>query len=137
MKTLRTLLICLLFVAAVFISSANVHVVELVYLPGIGVESTWSPRSISIPLFVVVLGALIVGALLGSAGALFEQARLRLGLRQARKSVEKAEGDAEELRANAATAADEIAQLKRELELSRARREPPPPIALPEPGNKS
>ena len=129
MKTIRTLLLCLLFVAAVFISSANVHVVELVYLPGIGVESTWSPRSVAVPLFVVVLGSLIVGALLGGAGALFEQARLRLGLRQARKAADKATTEAEELRTGAAKAADEISRLARELELSRARKEPPPPIA--------
>ena len=133
MKTLRTLLLCLLFVGAVFISSANVHVVELVYLPGIGVESTWSPRSIAVPLFVVVLGSLIVGALLGGAGALFEQARLRLGLRQARKAAEKAAGEADEHRASAIKSADEIARLTRELELSRAQKAPPPPIALAEP----
>jgi len=129
MRTIRTLLLCLLFVAAVFISSANVHVVDLVYLPGIGVESTWSPRSVAVPLFVVVLGSLIVGALLGGAGALFEQARLRLGLRQARKAADKATTEAEELRTGAAKAADEISRLARELELSRARKEPPPPIA--------
>ena len=129
MKTIRTLLLCLLFVAAVFISSANVHLVDLVYLPGIGVESTWSPRSVAVPLFVVVLGSLIVGALLGGVGALFEQARLRLGLRQARKAADKATTEAEELRTGAAKAADEISRLARELELSRARKEPPPPIA--------
>jgi len=129
MKTIRTLLLCLLFVAAVFISSANVHLVDLVYLPGIGVESTWSPRSVAVPLFVVVLGSLIVGALLGGAGALFEQARLRLGLRQARKAAAKATTESEELRTGAAKAADEISRLARELELSRARKEPPPPIA--------
>jgi len=127
-RTLRTLGLCLLFVAAVFISSANVHVVELVYLPGIGIESTWEPRAVHVPLFVVVLASLIIGALLGGAGALFEQARLRLALRKARKVADKAASDADEARQAEAARAEDALRLGRELDRARAAA-PAPPIA--------
>ena len=125
MKTLRAVVVCLLFVAAVFVASANVHVVEIVYLPAIGIESTWAPRALHAPLFVIVLGALLVGALLGGAAALFEQTRLRLGLRQARKAAAKAAEDSEAARAEGMRAAEEIARLRRELADARAATSPP------------
>lgn len=125
MRVLRTVLICLLFVAAVFISSANVHLVELVYLPGIGIESTWEPRSIRAPLFVVVLGALLIGALLGGAAAIFEQTRLRLALRQSRKAAEKAASDVEAVRDERARDLSEAARLRQELADARRALSPP------------
>lgn len=125
MKTLRTVFLCLLFVAAVFVSSANVHVVELVYLPAVGIESTWDPRSIHIPLFVVVLAALILGAVLGGATALYEQARLRLALRQARRAAEKATAETEAARATQTLAVADAAKLRQELADARASLSPP------------
>ena len=56
MKILRNVLLCVLFVVAVFISSANVQLVEIVYLPATGLDSGWQPRAIQLPLFVIVLG---------------------------------------------------------------------------------
>ena len=125
MKTLRTIFFCLLFVAAVFVSSANVHVVDVVYLPAVGIESTWDPRSIRVPLFVVVLAALILGALLGGATALYEQARLRLALRQARRAADKAASETEEAQALQARAVADAASLRQELANARARLSPP------------
>jgi len=124
-KTLRTVFLCLVFVAAVFVSSANVHVVELVYLPALGIESTWDPRSIHIPLFVVVLAALILGAVLGGATALYEQARLRLALRQARRATAKASGETEEARVAQTRAVADAAKLRAELGQAQASLSPP------------
>ena len=125
MKTLRTVLICLLFVAAVFVSSANVHLVELVYLPAIGIENTWAPRALHAPLFVVVLGALVLGALLGGAAALFEQARLRLALRHARKTTDKATAELDDARDARARDAAEAARLRQDLADARRALSPP------------
>lgn len=113
------------FVAAVFVSSANVHVVDVVYLPAVGIESTWDPRSIRVPLFVVVLAALIVGALLGGATALYEQARLRLALRHARRAADKAASGTEEAQALQARAVADAATLRQELADARASLSPP------------
>jgi hypothetical protein len=124
-KTLRTIFFCLLFVAAVFVSSANVHVVDVVYLPAVGIESTWDPRSIRVPLFVVVLAALILGAILGGATALYEQARLRLALRQARRGADKAASEKEDAQALQARAVAEAVRLRQELADARARLSPP------------
>jgi hypothetical protein len=124
-KTLRTGFICLRVVAAGFVSSAHGHVVELVYLPAVGIESTWDPRSIQIPLFVVVLAALIFGAVLGGATALYEQARLRLALRQARRAAEKASSETEEARAAQSRAVADAAKLRTELAQAQASLSPP------------
>lgn len=122
MKILRNVLLCVLFVVAVFVSSANVQLVEIVYLPATGLESGWQPRSIQLPLFVIVLGALGIGALLGGAAGLFEQGRLRLALRQARKSEHKAAADLAAVEANVARERESAERLRRELEAERARR---------------
>lgn len=120
MKILRNVLLCVLFVAAVFISSANVQLVEIVYLPATGLESGWQPRAVQLPLFVIVLGALAIGALLGGAAGLFEQGRLRLALRQARKSEHKAASDLAEAQAELAGEKETGARLRRELDSARA-----------------
>ena len=130
MKILRNVLLCVLFVAAVFISSANVQLVEIVYLPATGLESGWQPRSIQLPLFVIVLGALGIGALLGGAAGLFEQGRLRLALRQSRKAEHKAVAELAEAETGLAGERETAARLRRDLEAARAaaeraRRAPP------------
>ena len=119
MKILRNVLLCVLFVCAVFISSANVQLVEIVYLPATGLESGWQPRSIQLPLFVIILGALGVGALLGGAAGLFEQGRLRLALRQARKGEHKAVAALATVDASLAGERETVAQLRRDLESAR------------------
>jgi uncharacterized integral membrane protein len=119
-KILRNVLLCVLFVVAVFISSANVQLVEIVYLPATGLESGWQPRAIQLPLFVIVLGALGVGALLGGAAGLFEQGRLRLALRQSRKTEHKAVADLAAAEAGLASEREGSQRLQRELEAAHA-----------------
>lgn len=131
MKIVRNVLLCVLFVVAVFVSSANVQLVEIVYLPATGLESGWQPRAIQLPLFVLVLGALGIGALLGGAAGLFEQGRLRLALRQSRKSEHKAAADLAAVEQDVARERENAERLRRELEAERARRSPSGPETPP------
>jgi len=119
MRILRNVLLCVIFVFAVFISSANVQLVEIVYLPATGLESGWEPRSIQLPLFVIVLGALALGALLGGAAGLFEQGRLHLALRQSRKTEHKAAAELASAQEILANERDAAARLRGELESAR------------------
>jgi len=119
MKIVRNVVLCVLFVVAVFISSANVQLVEIVYLPATGLESGWQPRSIQLPLFVIVLGALGIGALLGGAAGLFEQGRLRLALRQSRKVEHKAVADLATAEASLASEREGSARLRHDLDAAR------------------
>jgi hypothetical protein len=45
---------------------------------------------VELPLFLVVIGSLAAGVLLGGLGAVLEQVRLRTGLRRARKDRDRA-----------------------------------------------
>jgi len=119
MRILRNVLLCVLFVAAVFIASANVQLVEIVYLPSTGLGSGWQPRSVQLPLFVIVLGALGLGALIGGAAGLFEQGRLRLALRQSRKAAHKALADAADAEARLVSEREGTEKLRREAEVAR------------------
>jgi putative membrane protein len=90
---LKMVFFTLLFVVCVFVASANVHTVELVYLPHLNVEG-WPERGVvEMPMFVLVLGSLVIGLLLGATGAVFEQARLRIGLRRDRHEHERLEAE--------------------------------------------
>lgn len=121
MRILRNVLLCVIFVCAVFISSANVQLVEIVYLPATGLESGWQPRSIQLPLFVIVLGALALGALLGGAAGLLEQGRLRLALRHSRKAEHKAAAELASAQETMANEREAAARLRSEFESARVR----------------
>jgi hypothetical protein len=82
-------------------------------------ESGWHPRSIQLPLFVIVLGVLAVGALLGGAAGLLEQGRLRIALRQARKAEHKAAAELASMEATLAEEREASARLRRELDSAR------------------
>ena len=86
MRLLRIILFSAIFLIAVILASANIHTVNFVYLPDLPlVAGEAGQRSMELPLFLLVLGALMAGILTGAAGALFEQIRLRSALRRVRK----------------------------------------------------
>ena len=87
MKILRILLLAILFVLAVFICSANTNTVPLVLWPSVDMGGMPGEFRIDPPLFIVILGALLVGLLIGGTGAIFQQSRLKFGLRRANKEV--------------------------------------------------
>ncbi|RMF24857.1 MAG: DUF1049 domain-containing protein [Deltaproteobacteria bacterium] len=113
MRVIRTVVIALLFIAAVFLASANVQEVSLVFLPDLPVAGWPATRSLELPLFVLVLGSLVLGVLIGGFGALFEQARLRRGLRRADKEKKR-------LAAELAQAAEERERYRQERDEARA-----------------
>ena len=123
MRVLRSISIVLLCIAGVFIASANVHIVELFYLhPAAEIGSWPTERSVSVPLFLVVIVTLVAGVLLGGLAAILEQVRLRTGLRRARKERDRAvdeQGKAAALLDNASAEANglraEITELREEL----------------------
>jgi uncharacterized integral membrane protein len=122
MRVLRSISIALLCIAGVFIASANVHTVELFYLPAADIGGWPTARSVSVPLFLVVIVTLVAGVLLGGLAAILEQLRLRTGLRRARKERDRAvdeQGKAAALLDNVSAEADglraEITELREEL----------------------
>lgn len=122
MRVIRSILVVLLFLVGVFVANANMHSVDLTYLPSAPALGFTGGATISVPLFLVVLVTLAVGVLLGGLVAILEQAQLRLGLRRARKERDRAveeEGKAVVLLETANEAAAglraEIAELREEL----------------------
>lgn len=112
MRILRIVLAALLFVACVFLATANMHGVMLV-LPDVPVAGWPQMREVQVPLFVVVLAALVIGVVITGLGTLFEQLRLRGAARRARKECRRAEAARD-------TAEQERDTLARECQTARA-----------------
>lgn len=126
MGIVRNVVLCLFFVAAVYVASANVQPVEIVYLPAFGGDSPWNARSVEIPLFVVILGALVVGALIGGITGLLEQGRLRLALRRAVRAEHKAREQLAETESSLGKEQASSHALRAELSAVRAATSAPP-----------
>ena len=84
MKVLRVIFAVVLFVAAVFVSTANMHDVAIM-LPRVPVEGWPLAGELHAPLFMVILTSLVVGVVITGLATLFEQIRLRTVARRARK----------------------------------------------------
>jgi hypothetical protein len=126
MRIIRSILLALLFLVGVVVASANVHLVELVIFPDLGIEALPNKISIELPLFVIVITALGGGVLLGGLAAALEQIRLRHGLRRARKErdraleeqgkadalLDAARGEADGLRAQISELSAELAEAR-------------------------
>ncbi len=89
MRVVRTVVIALLFIAAVFLASANMQTASLVLLPEVPGTGWPQIQSPDLPLFIWILGSLALGVVVGAFGALVEQARLRRGLRRSEKEKAK------------------------------------------------
>ncbi|TFH31974.1 MAG: hypothetical protein E4H00_02415 [Myxococcales bacterium] len=126
MGIIRNIIVAILFVAAVYIASANVQLIEIVYLPTSGVSSGWDARSIELPVFVVVLGGLVLVAVFGGAAGLFEQGRLRLALRKATKAERRANDEIASLEKQLTKQQSESSELQSELDAVRSASAAPP-----------
>ncbi len=78
MKLLRNVFMAVLFLAGVFLASANTGLVELVYMPPLPLEGYGEGGRVQVPLFVLVLGSILAGVLLTGLGLFLEQMRLRI-----------------------------------------------------------
>jgi len=140
MRILRSIVLALLFIAGVFVASANVQLVELVIVPDTGIASFPAKIAIELPLFLIVIVALGAGVLLGGLAAVLEQVRLRTGLRRARKERDHAveeHGKADALldgaRAEAEGLRAQVTELSSELVVARGGAdEPMSPFVEPE-----
>jgi len=125
MKLLRTFLFAILFLVGVFLASANTASIELVYLPRLPFGPYPEGASVHLPIFLVVLAAVLLGVFA-------EQLRLRLGMRSQRREAERLAGELEQqtedmrnLRAELAEAREEARRLREEGTLRQQHDAPP------------
>ena len=89
MKIIRTLFLIVLFVLGVLVATQNTQAVRFAYLP----DASWSPipggAAIELPLFLLVLGCVVLGAALAGVGTFVEQVRLRTAARRQTKLATK------------------------------------------------
>jgi uncharacterized integral membrane protein len=124
MRILKTVILCLAFVAAVFLCSANVHSVQLHYIPDFGITQLGAPQTLEAPLFLVVLASVALGLVFGGGAAIFEQTRVKLELRQAKKAEAKFREQAVTGASELGVEREEVARLNAEvLRLNRERDE--------------
>ncbi|MFQ5478223.1 MAG: lipopolysaccharide assembly protein LapA domain-containing protein [Candidatus Binatia bacterium] len=85
MKIVKTMFYTVVFLFAVFIASFNTATVYLVYLPALPFLARPEGAVLQLPLFVVILGSVLLGVIIGGAGAFIEHLRLRATLRAEQK----------------------------------------------------
>jgi len=120
MRVIRSVVMVMLFLVGVFVANANMHTVDVTYLPSAPALGLPVGATITVPLFLVVLVTLAVGVLLGGLVAILEQAQLRLGLRRARKERDRAVEEQAKATALLENANSDAAGLRAELAELRA-----------------
>jgi hypothetical protein len=88
-RILKIILGAALFVACVFVATANMHEVRLAF-PDVPVRGWPHVDDVYAPLFVVILSSLFLGVVLTGLSTLLEQVRLRTVARRARKERDRA-----------------------------------------------
>jgi uncharacterized integral membrane protein len=119
MRILKIIAGAFLFVACVFVATANMHSVSLVF-PDVPIRGWPRLGPIEAPLFVVLLTALFLGVLITGLSTLLEQVRLRTIARRARKERDRAERSREEAERARDVAERERETLRSELDQARA-----------------
>ena len=89
MRVLKIIVGAALFVACVFVATANMHEVRLVF-PDVPIRGWPHVDDVYAPLFVVILTSLFLGVVLTGLSTLLEQVRLRTVARRARKERDRA-----------------------------------------------
>jgi len=113
-KILRWTAILLLFILAVFLARENDALVDLVYHPGVPLSGLEEPRSITVPLFVLVLVTLGLGGVLGGGLALFQQTSLNLKLRRREKDSARLTNDVAAVREKLGLVTAQLDEARRE-----------------------
>jgi uncharacterized membrane protein YciS (DUF1049 family) len=123
-KILRNLLYLVLIVVGIVLASANMELVRFVYIPGIAFLSTGEQAEIQIPLALLLLGFLLIGAFVAGTGTLVEHVRLRFLVRRNEKVVKALRSDLDKVRADLEQAEAALSARTSELasEQARARR---------------
>lgn len=133
MKILRNLLYIFAVVGGIVLASANMTEVDFVYLPGLEFLAGPSVAQVRVPLALLLLGFLLVGAFVAGTGTFVEHVRLRFLSRRNEKvarglraELEKARAELDQARTElAARDADLLAEQARVRRLQQAAASPP------------
>lgn len=98
MRILRNLLYIVVVVAGIVLASANMTPVRFVYLPGIAFVTSGESAEADVPLALLLLAFLLVGAVVAGTGTFVEHVRLRFLVRRNAKVVKALRGDLEKTR---------------------------------------
>lgn len=112
MKLISRIFLLVAFVIGIFIATHNTQSVVFTYIPGGELSPVPQGASLELPLFLLVLGALTLGAFFAGFATAFEHARLRAGLRKQTKLAARAVGEAK-------TAVADAESLRKELDALR------------------
>jgi uncharacterized integral membrane protein len=123
-KILRNLLYIVVIVVGIVLASANMTPVRFVYIPGVAFLSTGEQAEADVPLALLLLAFLLIGAFVAGTGTLVEHVRLRFLVRRNEKVVKALRGDVEKVRAELEQAEAALSARSSELasEQARARR---------------
>ncbi len=98
MRILRNLLYIVVVVIGIVLASANMTPVRFVYLPSVASFVGGEPAETQVPLALLLLGFLLVGAIVAGTGTFVEHVRLRFLVRRNAKVVKGLRGDLEKTR---------------------------------------
>lgn len=114
MKLISRIFLLTLCVVGIFIATENIQVVEFTYVPGGAYSPLPQGAKVEMPLFLLVLAALLAGAFLAAFSTAVEHARLRAGLRRQTRIADKSREEAQ-------SATGQLDDLKQQLEAERSR----------------
>ncbi len=124
MRILRNLLYIFVIVAGIVLASANMTLVRFVYIPGVAFLSTGEQAEAELPLALLLLAFLLLGAVVAGTGTLVEHVRLRFLVRRNEKVVKALRSELDKARTELEQAEAALAARSSELasEQARARR---------------
>lgn len=121
MRILRNLLYIVAIVGGIVLASANMTPVRFIYLPGLAFVSSREPAEVEVPLALLLLGFLLIGALVAGTGTFVEHLRLRFLVRRNAKVVKGLRAELDKARAELEQAEATIASRASDLAAEQAR----------------
>ena len=121
MRILRNLVYLFAIVAGIILASANMTPVRFVYIPGVAFLSTGEQAEMEIPLALLLLAFLLLGAVLAGTGTLVEHVRLRFLVRRNEKVVKALRTENDKVRAELEQAEAALSARASELASEQAR----------------
>jgi uncharacterized integral membrane protein len=118
MKLISRIFLLVAFVIGIFVATHNTQTVEFTYIPGGQLSPLPQGASLELPLFLLVLAALTVGAFFAGFASAFEHARLRAGLRKQTKVATRAAQESKAARADAEALSKELDAVRNEAQAS-------------------
>jgi uncharacterized membrane protein YciS (DUF1049 family) len=120
-RILRNLLYIFLVVVGIVLASANMTLVRFIYIPGVAFLSTGEQAEVEIPLALLLLAFLLLGALVAGTGTFVEHVRLRFLVRRGEKVVKALRGELDKVRAELEQAEAALSARSSELASEQAR----------------